>query len=317
MKLFQRKIKKKEIQKETLSLKEKLYPIIYTKKNMEAQYDKLSDEEVLISKEITQIKDSFQVVMGEIEDLTQKIGSFQQTFQDIQEVSNGFDTVKLQILEAVDTAGESVDTLSSNSQKVSESFVLMDHTFEELKNSVDEIRKCTGGIDDVATQTNLLALNASIEAARAGEHGKGFAIVAQQVRALAEQIKDLILVIDQSVEKVELGTRELNANLNASKIALQKTEENVESTHDIFKSVKEQTNQVEQVQENIAQSIQTAMLNVEQLIQYAQSSGKHYDIVLNCIKEIELSDSKKSILFDGIKDMLEQIEPLAEEIGNE
>lgn len=315
MKLFQKKAKNKQQQEEQLSLQDQLYPIIYTKKNMEAQYDKLSDEEVLISKEITRIKDSFQVVMGEMEDLTGQLGNFHQTFGEIQEVSNGFDSVKLQILQAIDTANESVNTLSSNSQKVSESFALMDSTFEELKNSVDEIRKCTGGIDSVATQTNLLALNASIEAARAGEHGKGFSIVAEQVRALAEQIKDLIAIIDQSVEKVELGTRELNENLEASKVALQQTEEDVAETHTIFSNVKEQTKQVEQVQQNISHTIQNAILNVDQIIQYAQSSNKHYDMVLNCIQEIELSDSKKSILFDGIKDMLEQIEPLALEIG--
>lgn len=315
MKLFQKKAKNKQQQEEQLSLQDQLYPIIYTKKNMEAQYDKLSDEEVLISKEITRIKDSFQVVMGEMEDLTGQLGNFHQTFGEIQEVSNGFDSVKLQILQAIDTANESVNTLSSNSQKVSESFALMDSTFEELKNSVDEIRKCTGGIDSVATQTNLLALNASIEAARAGEHGKGFSIVAEQVRALAEQIKDLIAIIDQSVEKVELGTKELNENLEASKVALQQTEEDVAETHTIFSNVKEQTKQVEQVQQNISHTIQNAILNVDQIIQYAQSSNKHYDMVLNCIQEIELSDSKKSILFDGIKDMLEQIEPLALEIG--
>lgn len=315
MKLFQKKAKNKQQQEEQLSLQDQLYPIIYTKKNMEAQYDKLSDEEVLISKEITRIKDSFQVVMGEMKDLTGQLGNFHQTFGEIQEVSNGFDSVKLQILQAIDTANESVNTLSSNSQKVSESFALMDSTFEELKNSVDEIRKCTGGIDSVATQTNLLALNASIEAARAGEHGKGFSIVAEQVRALAEQIKDLIAIIDQSVEKVELGTRELNENLEASKVALQQTEEDVAETHTIFSNVKEQTKQVEQVQQNISHTIQNAILNVDQIIQYAQSSNKHYDMVLNCIQEIELSDSKKSILFDGIKDMLEQIEPLALEIG--
>lgn len=315
MKLFKTKTQKKEKLQEPQNLKEQLYPIIYTKKHMEAQYDKLSDEEVIISKEISRIKESFQVVMGEMEDLTEQLGNFHQTFQEIEEVSNGFDNVKLQILQAVDTADESVRELSANSKKVNESFALMDSTFEDLKLSVDEIRKCTSGIDAVATQTNLLALNASIEAARAGEHGKGFSIVAEQVRALAEQIKDLIDIIDQSVEKVEHGTQELNANLEASKTALLETEGNVEATHDIFTSVKTQTNQVEQVQQNIAHTIQNAILNVDQIIQYAQSSNKHYDTVLRCIQEIELSDSKKSILFDGIKDMLEQLEPLAEDIA--
>ncbi|MFP5391024.1 MAG: methyl-accepting chemotaxis protein [Gammaproteobacteria bacterium] len=84
-------------------------------------------------------------------------------------------------------------------------------TMGDINNSARRIVDIIGVIDGIAFQTNILALNAAVEAARAGEQGRGFAVVASEVRSLAQRsagaAKEIKQLIDDSVDKVEAGTR--------------------------------------------------------------------------------------------------------------
>jgi methyl-accepting chemotaxis protein len=88
-------------------------------------------------------------------------------------------------------------------------------TMEDINQSSRKIGDIIGVIDGIAFQTNILALNAAVEAARAGEQGRGFAVVASEVRSLASRsadaAKEIKLLIGASVERVESGSRLVQA----------------------------------------------------------------------------------------------------------
>jgi len=84
-------------------------------------------------------------------------------------------------------------------------------TMQGIAESSKRIGAIIGVIDGIAFQTNILALNAAVEAARAGEQGRGFAVVASEVRSLAQRsadaAKEIKVLVGESVERVEAGTR--------------------------------------------------------------------------------------------------------------
>ncbi|WP_273431480.1 extracellular solute-binding protein [Chitinibacter tainanensis] len=110
-------------------------------------------------------------------------------------------------------SAESVQRVSEEVGKVSNAMVALGTTMDGLGERSIEISGIIGVIKDIADQTNLLALNAAIEAARAGEQGRGFAVVADEVRKLAERTSQATIEIARKIESVGLETDRAVSNM--------------------------------------------------------------------------------------------------------
>jgi methyl-accepting chemotaxis protein len=176
-----------------------------------------------------------------------------------------------QAAETARLGGTIVEGTLTKMRVIAESVGATAKKMEELGKSSDQIGRIIGVIDDIADQTNLLALNAAIEAARAGEQGRGFAVVADEVRKLAERTTTATKEIAQMIKNIqdetkiavvamESGTKEVEEGVTSTAKAgdtlraiIQMSEQVGGMITEIATAATEQSSTTEQVNMNIDQ----------------------------------------------------------------
>ncbi|HBA72129.1 MAG: chemotaxis protein [Geobacteraceae bacterium GWC2_55_20] len=247
---------------------------------------KLSDNSLSVSSAAVQMHSTSAQMATSTEELAAQASTIATACEEMSATSS---EIARNCHSAADDSAKANDAARMGAQVVEETVNVMSRiadrvrstakTVETLGSRSDQIGQIIGTIEDIADQTNLLALNAAIEAARAGEQGRGFAVVADEVRALAErttratreigemiksiqsETRSAVSAMDEGVRQVEQGTLEAGKSGEALRHILEQIANVTNQVNQIAVAAEEQTATTTEINNNIQQITEVAHIS--------------------------------------------------------
>jgi methyl-accepting chemotaxis protein len=264
------------------------------------------------------------IVQDSVEGTSKQLDQFSDVTFSIKEMAHGIEQIaghSEDMLRSAEEAAQltkdgssSVTNVVNQMNEINDSVIKTTSIIQNLGNRSHEIRTITELITTIADQTNLLALNAAIEAARAGEHGKGFAVVADEVRKLAEQSKLSADKITGMIGLIQTETTEAVISMEAGNKKVSKGLSYTEETNKAFRQIEHSIQKVSEKVGNVSSSVEELQALSDQIILSINHVKQIAEQIVVASKESSSASEEQLATIEEVSSSAQSLSNLAEEL---
>lgn len=279
---------------------EKLHDIVKNSKSISSENASISEELSRTAQEVVRNADGESRIVSN----TKEEGiSLTKSIEASVEKAKASQVVLIQTQKDIGAVKNKVEHLENTMQITASKEQSLAERLDHVSKNANEVKDVLNIIKDIADQTNLLALNAAIEAARAGEHGRGFAVVADEVRKLAERTQKSLVEIDATINVVVQSIMDANTDIS----------QNAQEVHALASISME----LQEGMNSIDQTIESTIIDTNHTVDNFIDTASKIKHMVDEIEKINVISKENVFSVDNVSKASEHLHAMTENLNNE
>ena len=305
-----------QIQGIIIGVKETAEHVFTSSSSISSLTSKTAEETQLVSESVRRIEKGATTQTEMTNDCVQTTTGLAHNIQNITEIAGELFEQSERTKDAAETGQSVIDNAVEQMKTIDDSVQALSETVEIIQSNTVEINSFLSTISAISSQTNLLALNAAIESARAGEHGRGFSIVAEEVRKLAEQTNEATEQIQALISRMQQEVERSTDRMNISSSYVNKGKEITEKAGKSFLHVLEEIRGISGKLQDITMATEEVSAGTEEMNAAMETiAGASYE-AQNHIEDIAKNFVTQNERINHVNESIQQLQESSEQLNN-